>query len=74
MELARDSIPSTNVGAADWFAWLDPDDQAACAADFAGLLANGCHPESRDYVQLWTEWQATAEAWHDPEIRAALTN
>jgi hypothetical protein len=72
MELARDTAPTDDVRSADWFAWLDADDQRTCAADFARLLAIGCHHENSAYAQLWIEWSATAEVWHNPEVRAAL--
>ena len=66
------SLPSLLRRAMPWAGPLPEDDLRALAAELAEAASSGEHAPER-VAALLREWRATAEAYADPDILAALT-
>jgi hypothetical protein len=67
-----ESLPSLLRRVIPWTAPLPEDELRNFGSDLAEAISSGDHAPEQTAVVL-REWQATAEAYADPEILAALT-
>ncbi len=65
-------LPGLLLQVMPWAAPLPPDDLDQLASDLAGASGSGNHAPER-LASVLREWQATAEAYSDPDVLAALT-
>jgi hypothetical protein len=68
-----DQRTAWDFGDLGWIADLDPDDQPVFLDGFLALLLKNADADYTDEVEDYlADWRATAQAWSDPDLRAAL--